>query len=100
MRRFLYSTSSPVTINGHGVFLFQQQENTTMNLKSDPAYEISWEFVTSAIRRRKYLGDKALEEMTDDDFSLLKSEIASVMDHHIDGLLEMSFESYELINGL
>jgi len=26
--------------------------------------------------------------MTDDDFSLLKSEIESVMDHHIDDLLD------------
>ena len=68
-----------------------------MNLKTEPAYEISWELVASAIRRRKYLGDKALEEMTDDDFSSLKTEIESVMDHHIDDLLEMSFEAYEQI---
>jgi len=71
-----------------------------MNLKSELAYSISWELVASAIRRRKYLGDKALEEMTDDDFSSLKSEIESVMEHHIDDLLEMSFEAYELINDL
>ena len=70
-----------------------------MNLKTESAYSISWELVASAIRRRKYLGDKALEEMTDDDFSSLKTEIESVMDHHIDDLLEMSFEAYELING-
>ena len=70
-----------------------------MNLKSESAYSISWELVASAIRRRKYLGDKALEEMTDDDFTALKSEIHCVMEHHIDGLLEMSFEAYELING-
>ena len=69
-----------------------------MNLKSESAYEISWEFVASAIQRRKYLGDKSLEEMTDDDFSILKSEIESVMDHHVDDLLEMSFEAFELIN--
>jgi hypothetical protein len=68
-------------------------------MKSDPAYSISWELVASAIRRRKYLGDKSLEEMTDDDFSSLKTEIESVMDHHIDDLLEMSFEAYELSNG-
>ena len=71
-----------------------------MNLKSESAYEISWEFVASAIRRRKYLGDKALEEMTDDDFAKLRSEIESVMDHHIDDLLEMSFEAYEQIYDL
>jgi len=81
-----------------GLFYFNQQENSAM--KSESAYSISWELVTSAIRRRKYLGDKALEEMTDDDFSSLKTEIESVMDHHIDDLLEMSFEAYELINGL
>ena len=55
-------------------------------MKSESAYEISWELVASAIRRRKYLGDEALEEMTDDDFTALKSEIESVMDHHIDDL--------------
>jgi len=71
-----------------------------MNLKTESAYSISWELVASAIRRRKYLGDKALEEMTDADFSSLKTEIESVMDHHIDDLLEMSFEAYELINDL
>jgi hypothetical protein len=69
-------------------------------MKAEAAYSISWELVASAIRRRKYLGDKALEEMTDDDFSSLKTEIESVMEHHIDDLLEMSFEAYELINGL
>ena len=69
-----------------------------MKYQSDPAYSISWELVASAIRRRKYLGDKALEEMTDDDFSILKCEIESVMDHHIDDLLEMIFETYELSN--
>ena len=71
-----------------------------MNLKSESAYSISWELVASAIRRRKYLGDKALEEMTDDDFAKLRSEIESTMDHHIDDLLEMSFEAYELSNDL
>ena len=70
-----------------------------MNLKTESAYSISWGLVASAIRRRKYLGDKALEEMTDEDFSSLKTEIESVMDHHIDDLLELSFEAYELING-
>lgn len=70
-----------------------------MNLKSGSAYSISWELFASAIRRRKYLGDKALEEMIDDDFSILKNEIESVMDHHIDDILEMSFEAYETING-
>jgi hypothetical protein len=69
-------------------------------MKSESAYSISWELVASAIRRRKYLGDKVLEEMTDDDFSILKNEIESVMDHHIDDLLEMSFEAFELINNL
>ena len=71
-----------------------------MNLKSEIAYSISWELVASAIRRRKYLGDKALEEMTDDDFTSLKTEIESVMEHHVDDLLEMSFEAYELSNDL
>ena len=71
-----------------------------MNLKSESAYTISWALVASAIRRRKYLGDKALEEMTDDDFAILKSEIESVMDHQIDDLLEMSFEAYELVRNL
>ena len=71
-----------------------------MHIQSKAAYEISWELVASAIRRRKYLGDKSLEEMTDDDFSSLKTEIESIMDSHIDDLLEMSFEAYELINGL
>ena len=71
-----------------------------MNMKSEAAYTISWELVASAIRRRKYLGDKALEEMTDDDFSILKCEIESIMAHHVDDLLEMSFEAYELSNGL
>ena len=71
-----------------------------MNLKSESAYEISWEFVASAIQRRKYLGDKALEEMTDDDFAKLRSEIESIMAHHVDDLLEMSFEAYELSNDL
>jgi hypothetical protein len=69
-----------------------------MSLKSKAAYEISWELVASAIRRRKYLGDKALEEMTEDDFKKLKSEIHCVMDSHIDDLLEMIFETYELSN--
>jgi hypothetical protein len=69
-----------------------------MNLKSESAYSISWELVASAIRRRKYLGDKALEEMTDDDFAKLRSEIHCVMDSHIDDLLEMIFETYELSN--
>jgi len=69
-------------------------------MKSASAYSISWELVASAIRRRKYLGDKALEEMTEDDFSSLKTEIESVMDHHIDDLLEMSFEAYEQIYDL
>ena len=68
-----------------------------MKYQSESAYEISWGLVASAIRRRKYLGDKALEEMTDEDFSSLKTEIESVMDHHIDDLLEMSFEAYEQI---
>ena len=71
-----------------------------MSTQSESAYEISWALVASAIRRRKYLGSKALEEMTDDDFSILKSEIESVMDHHIDDLLEMSFEAYEQIYDL
>ena len=69
-----------------------------MNMRSEAAYTISWELVASAIRRRKYLGSKALEEMTDDDFSILKNEIESVMDHHVDDLLEMIFETYELSN--
>ena len=71
-----------------------------MKYHSESAYSIPWELVTSAIRKRKYLGDKALEEMTDDDFSILKSEIESIMDHHVDDLLEMSFEAYELSNDL
>ena len=71
-----------------------------MKYQSESAYSISWELVASAIRRRKFLGDKALGEMTDDDFSILKCEIESVMDHHVDDLLEMSFEAYELIDSL
>ena len=71
-----------------------------MKDQSESAYEISWQEVASAIRRRKYLGDKALEEMTGDDFSQLKNEIHCVMDCHIDELLEMSFEAYEIINNL
>ena len=39
-------------------------------MKAESAYSISWELVTSAIRRRKYLGDKALEEMTDDEYGI------------------------------
>ena len=35
-----------------------------MYLKTEAAYSISWELVASAIRRRKYLGDKALEEIS------------------------------------
>ena len=41
-----------------------------MKDQSESAYSISWELVASAIRRRKYLGTKALEEMTDDKYGI------------------------------
>ena len=71
-----------------------------MNSTSGAAYEISWQIVASAIKRRKYIGKKAFEEMNKEDFEQLKSEIHCVMEHHLDDLLEMSFEAYEIVHNL
>ena len=63
-----------------------------------PAYELSWDTVRSAIRRRKYLGDKTLEELSDHDYLQLRESLQSILDHHVDDLIEMSFEEYEITN--
>jgi len=63
-----------------------------------PAYELSWDTVRSAIRRRKYLGDKTLEELSDHEYLQLREAIMSNLDHLIDDILEQIFEDYEAVN--
>ena len=67
---------------------------------SKAAYEISWHTVISAIKRRKHLGEKTVDDLSVEDFEQLRIEIAAVMDFHVDDLLEMSFESIDIVLNL
>jgi hypothetical protein len=62
-----------------GLFLFHNQKET------------QW---------RKHLGKKTIDELSVEDFEQLRIEIAAVMDHHLDDLLEMSFESIDIVLNL
>ena len=44
---------------------------------SEAAYEISWHTVISAIKRRKHLGEKTVDDLSIEDFEQLRIEIAA-----------------------
>ena len=67
---------------------------------SEIAFSITMQTVISAIERRKHLGKKTIDELSVEDFEQLRIEIAVVMDHHLDDLLEMSFESIDIVLNL
>ena len=71
-----------------------------MKYQSEVAYVVSWETFISAIKRRKYLGEKTVDELTEEDIEILRTEIEAILDEFIEGLLEMSFEAYELVQNL
>ena len=66
----------------------------------EAAYIVSWQMVISAIKRRKYLGDKTADQLSDEDYQQIRELLHSILDHHVDDLIEMSFEEYEVIRNL
>ena len=71
-----------------------------MNTHQEPAYVISWHTILSAIRRRKYLGKKTADELSDEDYREIKESLQAILDHHVGDLIEMSFEEYEVSRNL
>lgn len=67
---------------------------------SEIVFSITMQTVISAIERRKHLVKKTIDELSVEDFEQLRIEIAAVMDHHLDDLLEMSFESIDIVLNL
>jgi len=67
-----------------------------MNLKSESAYSISWDTILSVIKRRKYLGEKPAEELSVEDLQALRETLIDTLDQHIDDLIEMSIDEYEI----
>jgi hypothetical protein len=62
----------------------------------NPAYAISWDTILSVIKRRKYLGEKPVEELSVEDLQALKPLLIETLDEHIDGLIEETIDIYEL----
>ena len=63
---------------------------------SEAAYEVSWETILSVIKRRKYLGEKPAEELSVEDLQALREMLTNTLDQHIDDLIEMSIDEYEI----
>jgi len=71
-----------------------------MKEPTDPAYAISWDTILSVIKRRKYLGEKPAEELSVADLQALRETLIDTLDQHIDDLIEMSIDEYEITRNL
>lgn len=71
-----------------------------MNQISEPAYEVSWDTILSVIKRRKYLGEKPVEELSIEDLRALKPLLNETLNERIDDLIEETIDVYELESGL
>ena len=67
-----------------------------MKDQSESAYSISWDTILSVIKRRKYLGEKPAEALSAEDLQALRETLIHTLDQHLDDIIEMSIDEYEI----